>query len=110
MAWLYCPIDVQGTILGIAVDLSALPYLLRLILGSFTERASPFGRSQSAPTALVGERAISRGLVYFRSEKRVGVRSECRPLLGQAFGSEKRVGIESERRPLLGQFFWSETG
>ena len=41
--------------------------------------------------------------MYFWSEKRVGVESERRPLLGQAFRSEKRVEVGSERRPLLGQ-------
>ena len=51
----YCPAGVQGTVLGIAVDLCALPYLLRLISRVLTERASPFGRSQLAPTAPVGK-------------------------------------------------------
>jgi len=46
---------VQGTVLGIAVDLCALPYLLRLISRVLTKWASPFGHSQSAPTAPVGE-------------------------------------------------------
>ena len=99
---------MQGTVLGIAVDLSVLPYLLRMISWVLTERASLCGRSQSALTAPVGERAVSRGSVYFRSEKRVGVESERCPLLGQAFRSEKRVEVGSERRPLLGQAFWSE--
>ena len=89
-------------------DLSALPYLLRLISWVLTERASPFSRSQSAPTASVGERAVSRGLVYFRSKKRVGVGSERCPHLGQAFRPDKSAGVESERRPLLGQAFRSE--
>ena len=30
----YCPAGVQGTVLGITIDLSASPYLLRLIPGS----------------------------------------------------------------------------
>ena len=42
-------------ILDIAVDLSTLPYLLRLISWVLTERASPAGRSQLAPTSPVGE-------------------------------------------------------
>ena len=46
--------------------------------------------------------------MYSRSEKRVGVGSERRALLGQTFRSEKRVEVESERRPLLGQAFRSE--
>ena len=31
----YCPADVQGTFLGIAVDLNALPYFLRLFPGPY---------------------------------------------------------------------------
>ena len=38
----YCPADVQGTVLGIAVDLSALPYFLRPFPG--LHRAGIFGR------------------------------------------------------------------
>ena len=55
MVWRYCPAGVQGTVLGIAVDLSALPYLLRLISWVLTERVSLAGRSQLALTAPVGE-------------------------------------------------------
>ena len=50
----YCPVGVQGTILDIAVDLSALPYFLRPFL-VLTERMSPVGWSQSALIALVEE-------------------------------------------------------
>ena len=42
-------------VLGIAVDLSALPYLLYQISWVLTEQASPAGRSQLAPTTPVGE-------------------------------------------------------
>ena len=38
----YCPADVQGTFLGIMVDLGALPYFLRLFPGSY--RAGVPGR------------------------------------------------------------------
>ena len=55
MAWWYCPVGVQGTVLGITVDLSALPLLAPLISWVLTERASPVGWSQSAPTTPVGE-------------------------------------------------------
>ena len=55
MAWRYYPTGVQGMVLGIVVDLSALPYLLRLISWVLTEQASPAGHSQSAPTTPVEE-------------------------------------------------------
>ena len=50
----YCPAGVQGTFLGIVVDLGALLYfsVRSLVL---TERASPVGWSQSALIAPVGE-------------------------------------------------------
>ena len=108
MSWRYCPVGVQGTVLGIAVDLRALPYLLRLISRVLTKQASPFGCFPVGSDRAGRGRAIIRGLVYFWSEKRVGVGSERRPLLGQAFRSEKRVGVGSEGRPLLSQAFRSE--
>ena len=78
----YCPAGMQGTVLGIAVDFEHLALSAPPVSWVLTEQMSPIGRSQSAPTALVGERAVSRGLVYFQSEKRVRVRSERRSLLG----------------------------
>ena len=32
----YCPVGVQGMVLGIAVDLSALPYFLHLFPGPYS--------------------------------------------------------------------------
>jgi len=95
----------RGTVLDIMVDFDRL--VLSALLDSWvlTEWASPFGHSQSALTTPVRERAVSRGSVYFWPEKWVGVESERRPLLGQAFRLEKRVGVGSERCPLLGQAF-----
>ena len=55
MTWRYYAIGVQGMVLGIAVDLSALPLLAPLISSVLTERASLIYWSQSAPTAPVGE-------------------------------------------------------
>ena len=101
---------VQGTVLGITIDLSALPYFLRLFLGPY--RAGIPGRS-----VLVGfecanwRRAVSKGLVHPQSETRVRVRSGVWPGLpvgevvrrragvgSQAFRSERRVRVESGRR------------
>ena len=95
-------------VLGIAVDLRALPYLLRLILWVLTERVSLLGHFPVGSDRAGRRKAVSRGSVYSRSEKRVRVESECRPLLCQAFRSERRAGVGSERRPLLGQAFRSE--
>ena len=105
-------------------DFSALPYLLRLTLWVLTERASPFGRFLVVSDHAGRRRAVSRGLVYSRSEKRVRVGRERHPLLGQASRSDKRVKVKSGHHPLLGQasrsekwvhpllgqFFRSETG
>ena len=48
----YCPVGIQGIVLGIAIDLSALPYFLHPFL-VLTERTSLVGWSQSALIALV---------------------------------------------------------
>ena len=87
---------MQDTVLGITVDLRALPYLLRLILWVFTERASTFGRFPVGSYRAGRRRAVSRGSVYSWSEKQVGVGSERRPLLCQAFRSERRAGVGIE--------------
>ena len=50
----YCPAGVQGMVLGIAVDLSALPYFLHLFSDPY-RAASSVGWSQSALIAPVGE-------------------------------------------------------
>ena len=110
MVWRYCPAGVQGMVLGIAVDLSAIPLSTPPdFLGP--HRAGVLGRLFPVGSDHVGRRrAVSRGSAYSRSKKRVGVGSERRPLLGLAFQSEKRVGVGSERCPLIGQAFRSETG
>ena len=70
----YYPIGVQGTVLSIAVDLSALPYFLHPFPGPY--RAGVPGR-----LVLVGSdcaswrKAVSRGLVHPQSEMRVRVGS-----------------------------------
>ena len=59
----------QGTVLGIAVDLSALPYLLRLLPGPTPSRCP--GRSFPVGPDHVGrEREASKGPAYPRSEER----------------------------------------
>ena len=90
ISWWYFPIGVQGMVLSIAVDLSALPYLLCPFPGP--HRAGVPGR-----LVLVGSdcasrrRVVSRGLVRPRSETWVGVRKRC--LTGP---SGRRGGPESE--------------
>ena len=59
----------QGTVLGIAVDLSALPYLLRLLPGPTPSRRP--GRSfPVGPDCVDQEREASKGPAYPRSEER----------------------------------------
>ena len=95
-------------VLGIVVDLLALPYLLCLSLWVLTEWASPFGHFQVSSDHTGRRRAISRSSVYSQLEKRVRVGSERHPLLCQAFRSERWAGVRSECRPLLGQAFRSK--
>ena len=115
-------------VLGIAVDLSALSYLLRLILWVLTEQASLFDRFLVGSDHAGRRRAVSRGSVYSRSEKRAGVGNERHPflakpsdrrgclevgrcwkralfLLREAFRSERQVGVRSERRSSLARPF-----
>ena len=81
-------------VLGITVDLSALPYWLHLFLGP--HRAGVLGR-----LVLVGSdcasrrRAVSRGSVH--------PRSELEAVFGQAFRSERQAGVGSERHSSLGR-------
>ena len=78
----YCPVDVQGTVLGIAVDLSALPYFLRPFPGPY--RAGIPGRSVPVGSDCASRRgAVSIGSVFSRLEKRVGVGSG---VLAKPFG------------------------
>ena len=68
----YCPAGVQGTVLGIAIDMSALPYLLCLFPGphraGVPERLVPVGSDCSSR-----RRAVSRGSVHPWSETWVEV-------------------------------------
>ena len=70
----YCPADVQGTFLGIAVDLNALSYLLRPFLDPYRAGVPgwlvPIG---SDCTSWRG--AVSRGSTHLRSER--GTKSEA---------------------------------
>ena len=70
----YYSAAVQGTVLGITVDLSALSYLLHPFPGPY--RADVLGRLVPVGSDCVSRgRAVSRGLVYPWSETRVRVRS-----------------------------------
>ena len=90
MSYRYCPVGVQGTVLGIVVDLSALPYLVHPFPGPHRarvlDRLVPVGSDCASR-----RRAVSRGSVRPQSETRVGVRKRCldRP-------SGRRGGPESE--------------
>ena len=92
----YCPAGVQGTVLGIAVDLSALPYFLHLF-------PSPYRAGIPSRFVLVGSDcasqrgAIGRGLVHSRSEKRVGVGSGVWPGLPVGEAVQRWAGVGSER-------------
>ena len=73
VAW-YCSAGVQGTILGIAVDLSALPYFLHPFPGPY--RAGVPGRLVSVGSDCASwRRAVSKGSVHPRSKTRVKVGS-----------------------------------
>ena len=70
----YYPAGVQGMVLGIAVDLSALPYFLRPFPGPY--RAGVPGRLVSVGSDCASRRGVvSRGSVHSWSEKRVGIES-----------------------------------
>ena len=70
----YYPVGVQGTVLGIAIDLSALPYFLHLFLGPY--QAGVPGQSVPVGSDCASRRgAVSRGSAHSRSEKRVRVGS-----------------------------------
>ena len=64
----YYPAGVKGTVLGIVVDLSALPYFLCLFLCPY--RAGVPGRLVPVSFDCASRRgAVGRGLGYSRSEK-----------------------------------------
>ena len=70
----YCPAGVQGTVLGITVDSSVLPYFLRLFPGP--HRAGIPGRLVPVGSDCASRRrAVSRGLTHPRLETRVEVES-----------------------------------
>ena len=78
----YCPAGVHGMVLGIAVDLSALPYFLHPFSGPY--RAGVPGRLVPVGSDCASRRGVvSRGSAHPRSEKRVGVRSD---VLARPFG------------------------
>ena len=110
----YCPAGVQGTVLGIVVDLSALPYFLRPFPGP--RRAGVPGRLVPVgPDCARRRRAISRGSAHPRRRGRSRKWWLARPfgrrgrpeagrsrkralfLLSEAFRLERRAGVGSER-------------
>ena len=97
MSCRYCPAGVQGTVLGFAVDLSVLLYLLRPFSGP--HRAGVPGRLVLVDSDCASRRrAVSRCSVYPRLETQVEVGSE-------AFRLERRAGVES----VVGQAFRLES-
>ena len=110
-------------VLGIAVDLSTLPYLLCLFPGS-----PPSGRPQSVGPSWLRLRQSEKSCKQRFGASPVGdagqswkrrwpglpvraagqSRKRAPFLLGQAFRSERRAGVRSERCPFLGQAFRSE--
>ena len=102
----YCPVGVQGTVLGIMVDLGALPYFLRMFPGPY--RAGVPGRLVPVGSDCASRgRVVSRGLVHPRSEMRAKVRSSVwlglpvgeairRWARDQSERSGRRGGLESE--------------
>ena len=92
----YCSTGVQGTILGIAVDLSALPYFLRPFPGPY--RAGVPGRLDPVGFDCASWRGVvSRGSVHSWSEKRVGVESGVWPGLSVGEAVRRWAGDQSER-------------
>ena len=109
MSCWYCPVGVQGTVLGFTVDLSALPYLLRPFPGSsLSGRPRSVGPSwlrlclleksckQRFGASPVGDAGRSRKQRWpaSRLERRAGVRSECCSFSARPSG--RRGGPESE--------------
>ena len=108
----YCPVGVQGTILGIVVDLSALPYFLRPFPSP--HRVVVPGRLVLLGSDCASRRgAVSRGSAHPRSETWVRVRSgvwlgllveeavrsqkRALLLLSEAFRSERQARVKSGR-------------
>ena len=102
----YCPAGVQGTVLGIAVDLSALSYFLCPFPGprrvGIPGQLVPVGSDCAS-----WRRAVSRGSAHPQSRTWVGVGSDVWPglLVGKAVRRWAGVGSEtfrSERRARVG--------
>ena len=77
---------MAGTILGIAVDLNAYPYLLHLLPGP-----TPSGRPRSVLTVPVGKERCAQ--VQHISSQGNSVRVGLRSHPGQAFWSGRRSGL-----------------
>ena len=89
-------------VLGIVVDLSALPYFLRPFPGPY--RAGVLDRLVPVGSVCASRRgAVNRGSAHSRSEKWVGVGSGvlARPLVGEAVW--RRAGVGSERCSSFGR-------
>ena len=94
-------------VLGLAVDLSALPYLLCMFPGP--HRAGVPGRLVPVGSDCANwRRAVSRGSVHPRLETRVRVGSGIWPGLPVEEAIRRRAGVGSERcsslmRPSVGE-------
>ena len=92
----YCHAGAQDMVLGITVDLSALPYFLRPFPGPYRagvpDRLVPVGSYCTSQ-----RRAVSRGSVHPRSETRVGVGSGVWPGLPVGEAVRRWTGVGSER-------------
>jgi len=103
----------QGTVLGITVDLSALPYLLRLLLGPTPSRR-PGRLFPVSPDCVGREREASKGPAYPRSEERGQSRTTISSWLGLSVGvatrspgRRRRLGTESWSRPIIMYLGWT---
>ena len=105
----YYPTSIQGTVLGIAVDLSVLPYFFRPFPDPY--QVGVPGRLVPVGSDCASQRgAVSRGLAFSRLEKRVGVGSG---VLARPSGRRGRPEAGRSRKRasfLLGQAFRSEIG
>ena len=92
----YCSAGVQGMVLGIVVDLSALLYFLHPFPGPY--RAGVPGRLVLVGSDCASWRGgVSKGSVHSRSEKRVGVVSGVWPGLPVGEAVRRWAGDRSER-------------
>ena len=92
----YCPTGVQGTVLGIAVDLSVLSYFLCHFSGPY--RAGVPGRLVLAGSDCASRRrAVSKVFVYPSRRHGVGVRSSALARPSSRRGHPEAVGDQSER-------------